>query len=169
MSNGVLTSIQNISLVLSGLALLISAYCLWQNLSLNRVRKTFFSGKSGLDLESVILGLKERLADGQRQQEALEQTQQEIKQALGFAVQKVGLVRFNPFEGSGGNFSFCLALLDNHDSGVVITSMYGREQNRIYSKQVLQGISDVQLTKEEQQAVELSHHQHQTPQKKQKK
>jgi hypothetical protein len=63
-------------------------------------------------------------------------------------------VRFNPFNDGGGNFSFSLALLDSHNTGIIITSMYGREQNRIYTKKIEDGKSDSPLNEEEKQAVE---------------
>ena len=93
------------------------------------------------------------LKAGQEQQAILEQTLLQLKNDSTFATQKIGLVRFNPFGDGGGNFSFCLALLDAHNSGVVITSMHGRQQNRIYSKRLLNGQSEVQLTDEEEQAI----------------
>ena len=146
-------TISNISLILSVLALLAAGYCLWQTLSLNRLRKSFFAGSQAIDLESVILALDSGLKAGQEQQAILEQTLLQLKNDSTFATQKIGLVRFNPFGDGGGNFSFCLALLDAHNSGVVITSMHGRQQNRIYSKRLLNGQSEVQLTDEEEQAI----------------
>ena len=54
-------------------------------------------------------------------------------------LQKVGLARFNPFEDAGGDQSFALALLDNHGSGVVLSSLHGRDVTRMYSKPVREG------------------------------
>lgn len=68
-------------------------------------------------------------------------------------IQKVGVVRFNPFPETGGNQSFALSLLDGADSGVVILSLHGREGTRIYLKQVKHGRSGTQLSKEEEQAI----------------
>lgn len=133
-------------------------YCLWQITSLNRLRKSFFKSSDGLDLEQVIYSLSSSLQDGQRQQQALENALIELREKTSFAVQKVGLVRFNPFDDGGGNFSFCLALLDEHNSGVVITSMHGRQQNRIYTKKIDDGKSDSQLNDEELQAVKNAHY-----------
>lgn len=70
-----------------------------------------------------------------------------------FAIQKLGVVRFNPFNDGGGNFSFSLALLDAHNTGVIITSMYGRQQNRMYTKKITNGTSESPLTEEEEQAI----------------
>lgn len=69
-------------------------------------------------------------------------------------LQKVGMVRFNPFAETGGNQSFCLALLDMNDSGLVISSLHSRESTRIYAKPITQGKeTDFALSDEELQAV----------------
>lgn len=68
--------------------------------------------------------------------------------------QKLGLVRFNPFKEMGGDQSFSLALLDKENSGFIITSLSGRQGNRIFAKPLSKGISTYQLSEEEKQAVE---------------
>ena len=143
-----------INLGLSILAIILSLLCLWQFFSLRRLKKTFFAGTKALNLESVIYSLKQELKDSQQQQAELERVLLKLKKDFSFSLQKLGLVRFNPFNDGGGNFSFCLALLDEHDSGVVLTSMYGREQNRIYSKKINQGQCETPLTEEEQGAIQ---------------
>ena len=57
-------------------------------------------------------------------------------------VQKMGLVRFNPFSETGGDQSFCLAILDDRDSGLVISSLHSRDTTRIYAKPINEGKSD---------------------------
>jgi hypothetical protein len=71
-------------------------------------------------------------------------------------IDKVGIVRFNPFEGLGSNQSFSLALLDGNDSGAVITSLFSRDGNRVYGKPIKQGTSEFKLTEEETKAIELA-------------
>lgn len=143
-----------ITLILGIFACLMTIYCVWQVSSINKMRKSFFAGKQALNLESVIIGLEQGLKTQSSHTAALEQTLTELKHNSTFAVQKVGLVRFNPFGDGGGNFSFSLALLDSHNTGVIITSMYGREQNRIYTKKIHGGKSDTALNEEEQKAVQ---------------
>jgi len=142
-----------ITLILAGLALLLAGYCAWQIISINKLKKAFFAGGKALSLESVIYSLKQELQNSREQEAALVQGLSELKTKVTFAVQKVGLVRFNPFNDGGGNFSFSLALLDDHNTGIIITSMYGREQNRVYTKKIDQGKCEIKLTDEEQQAV----------------
>lgn len=142
-----------IALILAALALILGGYCLWQITLINKLKKAFFAGEKALSLESVIYSLKQELADSRGQEAALLESLNRLKKDFAFAVQKVGLVRFNPFNDGGGNFSFSLALLDQHDTGIIITSMYGREQNRIYTKKIDQGKCEIKLTEEEQMAV----------------
>jgi len=149
-----ISQLPTITLVLAALALILSGYCAWQIISVNKLKKIFFAGSKALSLESIIYSLKQELQNSREQEAALEQALTELKTRVTFAVQKVGLVRFNPFNDGGGNFSFSLALLDEHNTGIIITSMYGREQNRIYTKKVEKGKCEIKLTEEEEQAVE---------------
>jgi hypothetical protein len=69
------------------------------------------------------------------------------------AVQRVGVVRFNPFEDTGGQQSFAVALLDSRGSGFVISSLHSRQTTRVYLKQLAEGRSDLQLSDEESEAI----------------
>jgi len=68
-------------------------------------------------------------------------------------IQKVGLVRFNPFKELGGDHSFSLAMLDAHDSGIIITGLHTRDRTRIYLKDVKIGKSEFDLSDEERKAL----------------
>lgn len=69
-------------------------------------------------------------------------------------IQRIGIVRFNPFADTGGAQSFTMSLLDGQDSGLVITSLYARTGNRWYVKEVQKGTGkDVELSREEQAAI----------------
>ncbi len=71
-------------------------------------------------------------------------------------VQKVGLVRFNPFKELGGEHSFALALLDGEDKGVLVTGLHTRERTRVYIKNIKKGKSDIELSLEEKKALILA-------------
>lgn len=69
--------------------------------------------------------------------------------------QKHALIRFNPFEDTGGDQSFVFSILDGVDNGVVVTSLHSRGGTRIYAKQVLGGKTAGQsFSKEEREAIE---------------
>ena len=69
-----------------------------------------------------------------------------------FHVQKVGLIRFNPFQETGGDHSFSIALLDGKDTGVVLTGLHTRERTRVYAKAIKRGKSEHELSSEEKKA-----------------
>ena len=91
--------------------------------------------------------LEERLLKTRKE---LEDTKGKLKLSLS----KVALVRFNPFKEIGSNQSFSVAFLNHHDDGVIITSHFGRETNRVYAKQVIKGKAEHQLSKEEEEALQ---------------
>ena len=69
-------------------------------------------------------------------------------------VQKVGLVRYNPFSETGGNQSFVLALLDAKGNGLVMTTLHSREATRVFAKPVKEAKENgYEFSKEEIQAI----------------
>jgi len=72
------------------------------------------------------------------------------------AFQRIGLVRFNPFEDTGGNQSFALALLDADEDGIVVSSLHARGLTRIYAKSMTRGRPEATLSDEEAEAVALA-------------
>jgi len=74
-----------------------------------------------------------------------------------FHIQKIGLLRFNPFKDTGGDQSFILALIDAKDTGVVITALYSRSGTRWYAKKVVAGKgAEHELSEEEKQALKIA-------------
>jgi hypothetical protein len=72
------------------------------------------------------------------------------------ALQWVGLVRFNPFEDTGGNQSFALALTDAYGDGFVFSSLHSRTGTRLYAKPVTGGRAEVTLSAEEAEALRVA-------------
>jgi hypothetical protein len=72
------------------------------------------------------------------------------------SLQHVGLVRFNPFEDTGSDQSFAIALLDDRRDGIVISSLHGRGQTRVFAKPVEGGSSKHALSDEETQAIRIA-------------
>lgn len=69
-------------------------------------------------------------------------------------IQKVGILRFNPFADTGGDQSFILAMLDGTNTGIVMTSLHSRGSTRWYAKKVREGKGvDFQLSEEEEKAI----------------
>jgi len=69
-------------------------------------------------------------------------------------IQKIGLVRFNPFKDTGGDQSFILSLVDGNDTGVIISGLYARSGTRWYAKKIVKGKSvEHDLSEEEKKAL----------------
>lgn len=72
-------------------------------------------------------------------------------------IQKIGLLRFNPFKDTGGDQSFILSLLDANDTGVIITGLYSRSGTRWYAKKVRGGKGvEHELSDEEKKAIKTA-------------
>ena len=69
------------------------------------------------------------------------------------SIQRVGVVRYNPFADTGSNQSFVLAMLDAAGDGFVLSSLHSRQQTRVFLKQVSNGKADTGLSEEESEAI----------------
>jgi hypothetical protein len=84
---------------------------------------------------------------------ALHGTDKRQEALISSSVRHVGLLRYDAFEDVGGRLSFSCALLDDHGNGVVLTSINGRQETRVYAKPVTRGNSSYNLSTEEQEAI----------------
>lgn len=78
-----------------------------------------------------------------------------LNNRLILAIQKVGIYKYNAFENLAGEQSFSIALLDNLNNGVILTSIYGRQQTTTFAKQVENGKALQPISPEETQALEM--------------
>ena len=72
---------------------------------------------------------------------------------LAKALRHVSVVRYDAYGDLAGRYSFSAALLDDSGDGLIITSIHGRSENRLYLKGIAQGRPDIELSPEEEQAV----------------
>lgn len=110
-------------------------------------------GEEGSDLEGVLGAHLEKVYTIGREVERLGARTGALEVSGLRAFQRVGLVRFNPFEDTGGNQSFALALLDANGAGVVVSSLHARTLTRVYGKAVVGGRAETALSDEESEAL----------------
>ncbi len=67
---------------------------------------------------------------------------------------KTSIVRYDAYEGTGGQQSASVALLDGARSGIVVSAIQGRDYARIYMKELEHGRASIALSPEEEEAVE---------------
>lgn len=110
------------------------------------------------DKNENLIGIWEKYLEKEKQNEiSLEDLHGQLSK-LGeksvYPIQKVGVVRFNPFNEDGGNQSFAVSLLDENGNGMLLSSLHGRGLTRVYAKPVKGfGPEDFEFSKEEQDAV----------------
>lgn len=145
-----------INLVLAAITLSLIIYSVIVLVTLRKLRKAFGTEHHPENLEQILEAVIGKVKQLEKNHV---QTNQELEGTgilTNVSVQKVGLLRFNTFTEDGGKLSFALALLDNNNSGVVITSLHGREQNRMYAKPIVESVSEITLSEEERDAIILA-------------
>ena len=105
------------------------------------------SGNAGEDLLRRTMHLEARL-------EEMEPRMKAAETAAAASIQKVGFVRFNPFQDTGGDNSFSVVLLDQKNNGVLFSSLYMRDGTRLYAKEVKNGATRTPLSDEETKVLE---------------
>jgi hypothetical protein len=113
-------------------------------------------GGAGGGLEEVLDRHLDRVEATGERVEQLDDLCQQLEGTLRHAIQRVGIVRFNPFSDTGGDQSFSIALLDGDGDGLVLSSLFGRAETRVFAKPVQAGQSKYTLTAEEQEAIQLA-------------
>ena len=113
-------------------------------------------GGAGGNLEELLDRHLDRIDATAERVEQLDALCHQLEGTLQHAIQRVGIVRFNPFSDTGGDQSFSIALLDGDGDGLVLSSLFGRSETRVFAKPVQAGHSKYTLTEEEREAIQLA-------------
>ncbi|MDE2026100.1 MAG: DUF4446 family protein, partial [Patescibacteria group bacterium] len=112
-------------------------------------------GSTTKTLQALLDSVLKELDVAKKDIAQLQQQYATIEKESRVHIQKIGLLRFNPFNDTGGDQSFILALVDGTDSGVVISGLYSRSGTRWYAKRVINGKGvDHTLSEEEKKALQ---------------
>lgn len=146
-----LFNLEIIALGILSIWLIILTFLFWQILShYNNLTK----GISSKALKTVLEDLLKTANITQKDIDLLKVRCDKIEKEGLLHIQKIGLLRFNPFKDTGGNQSFILSLVDANDTGVVISGLYSRSGTRWYAKQVIEGRGvEHELSEEEKKAL----------------
>src|SRR5579863_10268401 len=118
---------------------------------------TFTQGTNRKNLDEVLSSLVNGEKNTKEDIAKLAARCDRIEKDEGYHIQKIGLLRFNPFKDTGGDQSFILALVDAHDTGVIITALYSRSGTRWYTKRLVKGRSmEHELSEEEKKALHMA-------------
>lgn len=117
-----------------------------------KLRVLFARGKEK-NIEAIVYQNAESLSALQQEVAELKSATTNLGQHVLDSVQKMGMVRFNPFFDSGGDQSFSIALLDGNNNGFVLSGLYMQGQPMVYAKPIENGESRYTLSGEEQEAL----------------
>lgn len=122
-------------------------------LSLKKKVNFFLQGKNAENLEDSIKNLINDSTALHLTLGKISQEQAKQEKMLSSTIKKIGIVRFNPFNNTGGDQSFAIALLNSENSGIIISSLFLREGTRIYAKPIEKLKSSYPLSNEEEDAI----------------
>ncbi len=154
---------ENSSYIILGLSVfcfILFILCIQLMININKQKDRtdrFFGVKSEKhNIEAMLLEYieKVKMVDG-KYNETLSLIN-DINFRLSFCIQKIGIVRYNPFNDMGGDLSFTLALLDDKNNGVVLNTLHGRDASYTYAKPVNSCESNYALTEEEKRAIKIA-------------
>ncbi len=151
-----LTQLPFLFAIIGLLIIVLFANCIYMNMQLAGLKRRYESlmfGVEGKNLEEMLLTKLQDLSTAKKDIAVLNEKSADISTKLMKCVQRVGVVRFNAFDDMGSDLSFAIALLDDKNNGVVISSIYGRNEARCYAKPVLNSTSKYSLSDEEKKAI----------------
>lgn len=131
----------------------VSSLLWWMVLRVQRRVKAVFKG-SGETEEDLKRNVVRRTAWLEAKVEELDKRMSPLEDISHISVQKVGFLRFNPFQDTGGDNSFAISLLDRNNDGVVFSSFYTREGVRVYAKKIENGTPKQPLSDEEKKVLD---------------
>ena len=143
-----------LALAVASFLLLLLVFWLWRRTRrLGRRIDALTRGEEGKDLGEILDTHLNKVFAVSNEVDELTVRTAVAEANLRRSFQRIGLIRFNPFEDTGGNQSFALALLDANGDGIVFSSLHTRAGTRVYAKAVNGGRSETALSEEETQAV----------------
>lgn len=145
------TYLSAVALAVAAVALVVALWLVVRTRRLTRL--SAFRPEMPASLQTTVERESRRLDELTLQVNAVSGRLPSVESRSTVALQRVGIVRFNPFEDTGGQQSFAVALLDARGTGFVISSLHSRQATRIYMKQITSGKSDTTLGDEEAQAI----------------
>lgn len=154
--------IDNLALVAGGLGLVVLLLLILvaaQSMRLGRAVRAYRSlaGSGSVDSLADVLDVQVGRVDAvSARLEQLTALTAEHEGRSRTSIQHIGLVRFNPFEDTGSDQSFAIALLDDRRDGIVLSSLHGRANTRLFAKPVAGGQSTHTLSDEEAHAIRVA-------------
>lgn len=144
-----------------GVAVISVVLAIWALTSASRTRQRYlrvFGDERPEQVEQLISTLHERVDQAVDQFDGFGARLTTLEARAGQSINRIGMVRFNPFMDTGSDLSFSVAFLNDLGDGLVLTSLWGRDEVRLYAKPVEGHESRYALSQEEKQALDMASH-----------
>lgn len=138
---------------LAGISLLMTIIVFMQ---LRKIRRDLLLLGGDDDMPSIVDSVAQHIRHTRDVQSALEKVQAQLAIAqrdVSAALRHVSVVRFDAFGDMGGRLSFTTALLDDNGDGLLLTSIHGHTESRMYLKTVVNRTVDGRISPEEAEAI----------------
>jgi hypothetical protein len=111
------------------------------------------AGMEGKNIEEIIALYGSRAKKSNEVIEEFERKIKKMERENAMSIKKVYSKRYKAFDDIGSDLSFSVTLLNDDNDGVLITSIYGRDESRVYLKPIRDGISSYRLSPEESEVL----------------
>ena len=133
------------------------------NMEVSTLKKRYKRMMDGSEGENIAGMLSKHAAEFNRvidEQRIFERKIETLEELNKSSLARVAVIHFDAFEKTGQGLSWCIALLDRDNNGIVISSICGQETARTYVKPIEDGRapSKYKLTREEEQALSQAMH-----------
>ncbi|MBS4539291.1 DUF4446 family protein [Clostridium sp. D2Q-11] len=122
--------------------------------SIKKKYNKLLEDSKGTSLEEILFNHLDEMKNVKEEVKEVKNYASNIDNRLKTSIQRVGMIRYNAFDDMGSDLSFSVALLDDNNTGIVISNLFGRNESITYGKPVINGESDYKLSIEEIQAID---------------
>jgi hypothetical protein len=145
-----------ITLALTVLVIVLIIIIIMTYAALNKIEKKYrklMRGVNNINLEEMVISYLDKIDGVKEENDTVKKIVEEISEQLKTCLQKTSVVRYRAFDDVGSDLSYSIALLDGMDNGVILTSIYGRNESTTYAKPIDKGISRYDLSEEEKKVL----------------
>lgn len=148
-----LISFAVVAVILIMLGLIFNLYSELSNIKARY--KKMMSGAEGESIEQMLAQHTTEVNEAVNEYKKLERRVDVLEELVRSSLARVAVIHFDAFEKTGQGLSWCVAILDRNNNGVVFSSICGQETERSYVKPIEDGrVSEkYKLTREEEQAL----------------
>ena len=153
-----LISFALVAIILVMLGLIINLY---SELSTIKKRyKKMMGGAEGSSIEQMLAEHSTEVSQAVGEYKKIQEQVDTLNNLVRSSLARVAVIHFDAFEKTGQGLSWCVALLDRNNNGIVFSSICGNEAERSYAKPIEDGrvAPNYKLTREEEQALRQAMH-----------